>query len=82
MLSTDTFPTRIGKDSISATDNIIDRSKFDNYKTFLLNNGLSDHDPQLITINISLNQSQDHQTYFKRKTNKCTIANFLFQFIY
>jgi len=68
MLITVTFPTRIEKDSIYAIDNIlIGRSKFGNYKIFPLNNGLLDHDEQLITINIPLNQSLDHQTYFKRK---------------
>jgi hypothetical protein len=54
----------------------IDSSKFDNYKIFLLNNRPVDHDVQLITINIPLNQSLDCQTYFKRKINTYTIADF------
>ena len=42
-----TFPARIGKDSISAIDNIfIDSSKFYYYKIFPLNHGLSNHDAQ------------------------------------
>jgi hypothetical protein len=71
MLIMVTFPTRIGKGSIYVIDNIlIDRPKFDNYKIFPLNNGLSDHDAQIKTIHIPSNQSLDHQTYFKRKINK------------
>jgi len=40
------------------------------------------HDAQLITINIPLNQSQDHQTYFRIKINKYTIADFRFKLSY
>jgi hypothetical protein len=61
----DIFPIKIGEDSSAPIDNIfIDNSKFDSYKIFPLNNGPSDYDAQLITINIAFNQSQD-QTYFK-----------------
>jgi hypothetical protein len=43
-----TFPSRFGKDSIFAIDNIfIDASNFENYKIFPLINGLSDHDAHL-----------------------------------
>jgi len=67
LFSTITFHTGIGKDYISAVDNIfIESSKFENYRIFPLNNGLSDHDVQLIT-KTPLDQSQNHQTYFKRK---------------
>jgi len=44
-------------------------SEFDNYRIFPLNNRPADHDVQLITINIALNQSLDYQTYFKRNTD-------------
>jgi hypothetical protein len=43
---------------------------------FPLNNKPVDHDVQLITINIPLNQSLDCQTYFKRKISTYTIADF------
>jgi hypothetical protein len=77
LVSIVTFPTRIRKDSNMAIDNIfIDTTKFHNYKIFPLLNGLSDHDAQLLTINISSNQPQEHQTYFKRKINKYTITEF------
>jgi ERCC4-related helicase len=40
-----TFPTGIGKDYISVIVNIFIYSpKFDNYRTFPLNNGLLNHD--------------------------------------
>lgn len=60
----------------------IDSSKFDNYKIFPLNNRSADHDVQLITINIPLNQSLDYNTYFKRKINTYTIADFQIKLSY
>jgi hypothetical protein len=67
LFSTVTFHSGIGKYYNSAIDNIfIDSSKFENCKIFTLNNDLSDHDVQRITKN-PLDQSQNHQTYFKRK---------------
>jgi len=40
------------------------------------------HDAHLITISMLLRQSQDHQTYFRIKINKYTIADFNFKFCY
>jgi hypothetical protein len=83
LISTVTFPTRFGKDSIFAIDNIfIDGSKFDNCKIFPVINVVPNHDAQLITINIQSNQPQDHQIYFKRKINKYTIADFQIKLSY
>jgi hypothetical protein len=76
LFSTVSFPTSIEKDYISVIDNIfIDTSKLENCKIFPLNNALLVHNVQLI-MNISLDRFQNHQTYFKRKINKSTIADF------
>jgi hypothetical protein len=42
-------------------------------------NGLSDHDAQIIKLNLNTlynNKSHEYQTYFKRNINKYTIAEF------
>jgi hypothetical protein len=52
LISTVHFPTRIQNNSVTAVDNIfINISKFDDYIISPLDNGLSDHDAQLIIIN-------------------------------
>ena len=71
------FSTRFGTNSQTAIDNIyIDTSTFREYKLYPLINGLSDHDAQyLITDNAEIKVEECH-TYFKRKINKYTIADF------
>lgn len=77
------FSSTIGKESVSAVANIfIGSYKFDNYRIFPLDNGLVDHDAQLIIINIPLIQSLDCQTYFRRKINTYTIADFQIKLSY
>jgi hypothetical protein len=40
------------------------------------------HDLQPVTINIPLNQSQDHQTYCRIKINKYTVVDFQIKLSY
>jgi len=72
------FPTRIYRNSVSAIDNIfIDTTKIDTYEVIPTMNGLSDHDAQIINLNLNTlcnNKSQEYQTYFKRNINKYTMA--------
>ena len=74
------FPTRIYKTSVSAIDNIfIDTTKIDTYEVIPAMNGLSDHDAQIININLNTlynNKSHEYQTYFKRSINEYTMAEF------
>ena len=54
------FPTRSQSYSITAIDNIfIDTYKFINFTVSPLNNGLSDHDVQLLKINDADHQVQN-----------------------
>ena len=53
------FPTRIGPSSLSTIDNVfIDNLYLNKYDIAPLINGLSDHDAQLMTIQISQKQLQ------------------------
>ena len=56
------FPTRIYNDSSSAIDNIfIDITRLNNHQVFPLINGLSDHDVQIIILNVLQNKPHEHQ---------------------
>jgi exonuclease III len=72
------FPTRIYRNSVSAIDNIfIDTIKIDTYELIPTMNGLSDHDAQIINLNLNTlynNKSHEYKTYFKRNINKYTIG--------
>jgi len=71
------FPTRFGTNSQTAIDNIfIDTSTFREYKLYPLINGLSDHDAQYLIIDNEEIKVEECHTYFKRKINKYTIADF------
>ena len=69
LFSTVTFRTGIGKEYISAIDNMfIDSPKFKNYKIFPLNNGLSDHDVHSVEqksmgLKFSKSRTGSHVTY-------------------
>ena len=48
------FPTRIYRNSVSAIDNIfIDTTEIDTYEVIPAMNGLSDHDAQIINLNLN-----------------------------
>jgi hypothetical protein len=69
--STVNFPTRVQNNSKSAIDNIlIDNSKIGDYTVGPFINGLSNHEAQLIEINITELQPSNQQYQTVRKTNK------------
>jgi hypothetical protein len=75
--STVTFPTRIGLNSHTAIDSVlIDISSIGKYDLYPLTNGISDHDAQLLIINMIQKQIKGGHTYFKRNINEYTIADF------
>jgi hypothetical protein len=63
------FPTRTQKHSSTAIDNIlINTSQFNNYIIASVFNGLSDHDPQLLTLNEM--KPQKHLPFEKYQEDK------------
>jgi hypothetical protein len=68
LISTVTFPTRICVSTSTTIDNIfIDISKYDYHAVSSLHDGLSDHEAQLLTIVLLLNDKinkKECQTYF------------------
>jgi hypothetical protein len=48
-----TFPTRYGQNTSTAIDNIfLDKQQYDGYDDFTVSNGLSDHEAQLLVLNL------------------------------
>ena len=71
------FPTRVTKNSSTATDNIfIDKVKNSNYSTEPFINGLSDHDVQILVLHNIIIQYEEAQPTVKRQINEITIAQF------
>lgn len=71
------FPTRICNNASTAIDNIfIEINKIENYEVYPLINGLSDHNAQIISLNVFQNKSHEHHPHFRRNINKYTIAEF------
>jgi len=70
------FPTRLGLNSHTATNSVfIDTSTIEKYDLYLLINGLSDHDAQLLILNRGQKKEKECHTYIKRKINKYTLAD-------
>ena len=73
------FPTRINHSTASAIDNIIfDISQFINYSVNPLTNDLSDHNAQILTLNISAHRYRE-RLHFIRKIYKHTIPDFIYK---
>jgi hypothetical protein len=77
-----TFPTIIRNFSTAIVNIFLDISKHDNYKVQTLQNGLLDHEAQLLTTDIALGHLKFYQTVIQRQINKCTIADFQLQLSY
>jgi hypothetical protein len=73
------FPTRIGMNSFSTIDNVfIDNSYLDKFDVTPIINGLSDHDSQLLKIQLVQKQNNVRCTQFKRNINhSITTMHFL-----
>ena len=77
------FPTRFGLNSQTDTHNaFIDISTIGKYELYPIINGLSDHDTQLLILNMGQKKEKECYTYTKRKINKCTIADFQLKLSY
>jgi exonuclease III len=73
LVKTVTFPTRFDQNSCSVIDNIfIDITKFEEYSVCPLNNRLSDHNAQIITLLNLLNMPDSYLFNYSRKINKYT----------
>jgi hypothetical protein len=71
------FPTRFGLNSQTAIDNVyIDTSTIGKYDLYLLINGLSDHDAQLLILNKGQKKGKGMLYLHKKKINNYTIADF------
>jgi hypothetical protein len=72
------FPTRISNSSASVIYNVfIDTSRLEDFSIIPFPNDLSDHDAQILTINIPV-QMQSDRSKFVRKINKHTILDFTY----
>jgi hypothetical protein len=79
LISIVNFPMRINNPSASALDNFfIDASCYEDFSVTPFWNDLSDHDAQILTINIHV-QKQSVRSQLIRKTDKHTILDFIFK---
>ena len=70
LVSVINFPTRIKNNSSTTIDNIfLDVSKLGTYTTYPMVNGLSDHDAQLLELNVgnSRNNKNKNQIFNYKK---------------
>jgi hypothetical protein len=71
------FPTRIGCDISTLIDNIfINVHQYVGYETIPISNGLSDHEGQLLIINVSSKVIKEKHTYYHRKINNDSLYDF------
>jgi hypothetical protein len=77
------FPTRIRPPSLSTIDNVfIDNSFLNKYDIAPLINSLSDHDAQLLTIQICQKHINNKHVYYKGDINQSTITKFQLRLSY
>ena len=77
------FHTRIRPFSLSTIDNVFtDKSFLNKYNIAPLINGLSDHDAQLLTIQIFQKHINNQHVYYKRDINQLTIMEFQLRLSY
>jgi endonuclease/exonuclease/phosphatase family metal-dependent hydrolase len=80
LISIITFPTRVRNKSITSIDNIfIDPSRLEEYSVIPISNGLSDHDPQLLTVRHKIPHDPDSNISTIRKFNNHIIPKFIYQ---
>jgi hypothetical protein len=77
MSSVVTIPTRYGRNTSTAIDNIfLDEQQYDGYDVFTVSNGLSDYKAQLLVLNLSKPINIGNQILYKRMINNDNIFDF------
>jgi hypothetical protein len=72
-----TFPTRMGTNSTTIIDNIfIDELQFPDYEVSSLTNGLSDHEAELLTVQLSSHFTNKINIPFRRVFNDYNVVDF------
>jgi hypothetical protein len=72
-----TFPTRYGRNISTAIENIfLDEQQYDGYDVFTVSNDLSDHEAQLLVLNLSKPINIGNQILHKRMINNDNIFYF------
>jgi hypothetical protein len=72
-----TFPTRIGLNKSTIIDNIfIDEQQYDGYDIFTVSNGLSDHEAQLLVLNLPAPIIIEKHINYIRNINNYNINDF------
>jgi len=72
------FPTQISLHSFSTIDSfVIDNSYLNKYNIIPLINGHSNHNTQLLTLQLAQQHIKDQNISYKRNINQFTIADFL-----
>ncbi|PNF43669.1 hypothetical protein B7P43_G15203, partial [Cryptotermes secundus] len=81
--STVTFPTRIGCGTSTLIDNIfINVHQYEGYETIPMSNGLSDHEGQLLILNVSSQVTKEKHIYYHRKINNDSLFDFQMKLSY
>jgi hypothetical protein len=82
LFSTINFPTIISNKSCTSIDNIYININLYEFSVYLFINGLSDHDPQIITLKNITTSAPKQIYYIRRDVNNYTINQFLLQLSY
>lgn len=78
-----TFPMRIGCNTSALIDNIfISVHQYAGYETIPMSNGLSDHEGQLLILNVSSKVIKEKHTYYHRKINNDSLYDFQMKLSY
>jgi exonuclease III len=78
LYSTIYFPTRISYNSCTLIDNIYIDSYLHGFFVHPFINGLSDHDAQVLTLNIAINPDSKQIFYYRRVINNYTIGQIIY----
>jgi hypothetical protein len=82
LTSTINFPTRISNNSCTLIDNIFINSSRHDFSVHSHNNGLSDQDAQVFTLNNILISVTKHVVFYTRNINNQSIGQFIYMLSY
>jgi hypothetical protein len=72
-----TFPTRVGPSTSTIIDGVfIDQQQYKAYEILAVSNGLSDHEAQLLAINLPLLNIKEKGIYYSRNINNHDMVDF------